>query len=1428
MKWQCLFLLLFLAPTLVFGLDQDKCTKIHNQVASEWKRHYELVAEHNKLNTNEIDRRWQLLKESVECSRRAITHCDTILNDIASKSKDKRKQPWRIQMKKVCEEDKNRLNAEINAIQPVIQELEGHLASQKAGGVYQRSLEKAIQATTKERACQRRLNNIDEVVAVLNEVSQLYAEATSIAREALALVAPHPSRLQDQKDLQQVIENYQELSEKYKKESANWPAFAATQKATLKEKVVTLKEDGKLFTEKGLKRSCYELQKQAVPLLEKLIESSTGKELEFFKEEIALLRADISAFEKEADSSRLTDSTPLLSPEEFKAREKERKDLFFKSDFLLTTDLFFSENLKNTPFPRVVPLDGQKGKRKGDFTLYTEQFYRFLVQSESAVPELFIKVHENGQVIHVEKISLPFENTQGWETYLKNGMLFTPETKLKSEFGLDLRLSFACDPVNKFSMIVTQKSIDTRYQFSVSLTLETALYECSFSAPPPWQLESLRKPALVTPNQPIDQSPLPSRGVTFHDNSGHIHLIEPYRFPVLDKLVEELKNDPFALASYVQNEIAFVDPYLHQENGVFHAPNIHRNPCMTYLEKQGSAWEQCQLLVYLLRKAGYLAVYAIGAPSSLPKDFVERMLFTKLPEDQSEALLQYPWVVFLDGKEWVSLFPWMKEIQIQEGHDLYSYMPEDYASANRWILHYLKGDEKILKHIGPDGDDTAGVLFVRFVEEELRKQGLSLNDIGIHRTQIKKQFLSWQDFPHPSIPDQAQILTFLHEDSPLFAKVKIELCSHQNPQKSISRVITLARLSTGPSFISFSSHEKKHQLHLQIAGENILPPLELDESDHLVDVKIDYEVILGSQVFRPKQTFSVAKGTTAALCSHFGGASPKMTSQFYEQFSVEKEEKKRLPALLSFVGSSYFEKCSRTEKILASLHKVNPTIVFAFGLSKLSPDLSKGTFRGDEDLSMPQVDMFWFHAGLPTITHPSVWHQEFYTARMQCESLITVDSSSNEHQILREVFKDPYAVSTVKLLQLAHQQQQRNGLEGEGFLSFTATSFEAADKTPEAAQSLYFSHLKDLNLRDVKAACPGQWNVLKDLLDPNHPWSSWSYAYMTPGLTFIQDGSYKEMGALILCPYTQYALISSNNLLFHGGLGSPLPSSYFTPHAIREWQLVPTASSYTNSYTLHLPSPFTPFSTYTYPEVIQSLPGTKEWTSDVRPWYKAAWNSIADPIDTVTGAFYIDETDLVLPGLFSLTIRRNYNSQNPLIADLGCGWKLSLNPSLIDQDGKRFAAELDGTVIVYRHNRQTGRWEVSPEDNPELSNFNQQGIGSSASPFHSYIENDVLYGADGSKRFYEDGLLQKWVDARGNVLSFSYQNEHLARIESSNGDFCGIHYNHEENISEIYAKDGRRISYDYDSQGDLIKVTLPNTAQISYEYDRNHRLTGRS
>mgnify|MGYP001612536226 FL=1 len=1401
------FLLLLLIPSLIYAKShQEKCTKIYNKALFEWNRHNELIEDFKRFKPKDQESGIYILDEAMACCRRAREQYDYILKDMAARSKSERKEKWRVQLKKACKQNKDNINAEIDHIQTAIHQIRSNSAVSKAHVLYQESKEKAALANTKNQNCPRRLKNIDVVVSILKEVAELYEQASSIAEEALTLIAPYPHEA-DKAILKQVIQTYQEMANQYEKEAAKWPASVIAQKTALKDRVATLKEDSRLFEEKGLKRSSYELQKQVVPILEQLIESGLNDEEPLFQEELLQLKNRIALFEKEADSSRLTESTPILSIEEFRAREDKRREVFFENNLKPSV---LHQTLQKASRPFAIALDGQASRKSKEFTLYTEQFYRFLVQSDMPVSHLLVKVCKKGEVLYEEKIALPLKNTMSWERYLTtDGLIFIPETKLKAHFGFDLRLNFICDPKCNFSLIIAQNSSHSDYHLSISLDEGEPLYECNFLEPPPWQLGALLKPSLPNTDRPIGKT-LPS--LTLDKSEVSKQQIESLSFPVLDQLVEDLKGDPLLLAQYVYHEIALVDPFLREENGILQAPGIQQNPYMTYLEQAGSAWEQCQLLVYLLRKAGYQASYVMGDPFSLPKAFVEKMLFTRLPHEQKEALLQYPWVVFSDGKEVISLFPWMKEIQISEGYDLYNFMPEEYASADRWILRYLKGDERILKHIGPDKDDTAAVLFSRFVEEELRKQGLSLADIGIHRTPFKKQFASWSDFPRPKIKGKYQIFDFLDNRPELFASVIVEIFSQNNPQKRLSHTLPLASLNCSAIPIWFSPNEENnHRLHVQLTGESEERFLDLDPTDHQINVKISYTIPIGSDGNHAIQSLSMAKGTTAALCFHFGGVSPKKTLQYHQQFSSEKEERKRLHALLSFVGASYFEKCARAEGLLAALHKVNPTTVFAFGLVKLSSD------NAEQDLMMPQVDMFCMNSQAIFNLHPYTWNQETHTARMQFEALKTVDSSSNEHQILREVFKDPYPISTVKLLQLAHQQQQKKEKTKEGFLVFTPSIFETADKLPEAAQSLYFSHLKEVNLRDIKATSSGQWNAIKTLFNSDTFFSNWAYAYMTPGITLSQDGTYKEMGTLILYPYTQYALISYNNFLLHGGLGSPLPSSYFTPSAIREWQLVPIS----NNYTLQVP--FQGFIPYTAPNLPLSL-GTTKWSSDVRLEHKSFWNAVGDPVDVVTGAFYVDEVDLALPGSFPIEIRRNYNSQNPLLGDFGCGWKLNINPFLIEQEGKLYAAEADGTVIVYSFNKETSRWEVFPEDNPDLCNFNQKGIGSQANPFHAYIEDDILYGSDGSKRFFEKGLLKKWVDIRGNTLTFSYNENRLSRMESSNGDFCGLHYNHEGKISEIYAKDGRRVSYKYNSQGDLIKVVLPNTAAICYEYDRFHRI----
>ena len=397
---------------------------------------------------------------------------------------------------------------------------------------------------------------------------------------------------------------------------------------------------------------------------------------------------------------------------------------------------------------------------------------------------------------------------------------------------------------------------------------------------------------------------------------------------------------------------------------------------------------------------------------------------------------------------------------------------------------------------------------------------------------------------------------------------------------------------------------------------------------------------------------------------------------------------------------------------------------------------------------------------------------------------------------------------------------------------------------------------------------------------------------MTPGTVSSRDGtpltppSYKGIGSLIFCPERFAALISDSTYTMNGGFGSRLPENWwgqFNNNTLElipqdnNWSLQPSTPLFSPSLAQELKQYEIDLYHYKKDEELTSrhevdlyhysnmkqlqveaskihykdyttnalwdiahgaflLPVTydleAEFKPDIRNDFKTPYDTIADPIDIISGAFYIDEVDLTIPGPLSLQLRRNYNSQNPLPSILGYGWKLGLNPTLHKEEGRIYIAEQDGSVLVYTLNVKKARWVLLPKENPQLHNFNQKGIGGACNQFHAYIEQlpskektiYLLHSPDGSVRKFEDGLLRTWADHAGNQLSFSYQQDQLTRIESSNGSYLGFYYNHEGKISEAYTRDGRRVHYRYDAAGNLSEVMLPNDAVISYEYDHLHQL----
>lgn len=258
-----------------------------------------------------------------------------------------------------------------------------------------------------------------------------------------------------------------------------------------------------------------------------------------------------------------------------------------------------------------------------------------------------------------------------------------------------------------------------------------------------------------------------------------------------------------------------------------------------------------------------------------------------------------------------------------------------------------------------------------------------------------------------------------------------------------------------------------------------------------------------------------------------------------------------------------------------------------------------------------------------------------------------------------------------------------------------------------------------------------------------------------------------------------------------------------------------------------------------------------------------------DPVNTMTGELYTDETDLVLPGPLPLQIRRNYSSRSLGSGEFGYGWKTGMFPYLAQSKlgtvDKIQAAEMDGTVITYTRVGSTATWEVTRADNPLLSNGSGMSIGSVRNLFYNTLTRSTsgtpdtdtdgitytLKGADGSVRVYtvksfavgtagatisrRRPYLTSWKDSVENSLTFHYYGDsnpadwysvtsshpaygQLACVQASNGNFVTFNYDAYGHVVNIAAADGRQLNYTYDEHGDLRQVTFPDGSWTKYDY----------
>lgn len=191
--------------------------------------------------------------------------------------------------------------------------------------------------------------------------------------------------------------------------------------------------------------------------------------------------------------------------------------------------------------------------------------------------------------------------------------------------------------------------------------------------------------------------------------------------------------------------------------------------------------------------------------------------------------------------------------------------------------------------------------------------------------------------------------------------------------------------------------------------------------------------------------------------------------------------------------------------------------------------------------------------------------------------------------------------------------------------------------------------------------------------------------------------------------------------------------------------------------------------------------------------------SAAEPVNTATGNYYYQHTDLKLPGRsLPFAFTRTYNDQDSYSGPLGRGWTHSYNARLTQQD--------DGSAVIKQG-----------DGHEEFYDPNGDGSYSSRYPglYSRLVKNAdnsfTLTAKDQTRQTFDaGGRLATLADSNGNTLSFAYDGaRNLTAITDTVGRTVSLSYDADNHLVQLTDPIGRTVRYAYDAEGHLISDTDP-------------------
>jgi RHS repeat-associated protein len=205
--------------------------------------------------------------------------------------------------------------------------------------------------------------------------------------------------------------------------------------------------------------------------------------------------------------------------------------------------------------------------------------------------------------------------------------------------------------------------------------------------------------------------------------------------------------------------------------------------------------------------------------------------------------------------------------------------------------------------------------------------------------------------------------------------------------------------------------------------------------------------------------------------------------------------------------------------------------------------------------------------------------------------------------------------------------------------------------------------------------------------------------------------------------------------------------------------------------------------------------------------------SVAEPINTATGDYYLTATDTVVGGLGpAFAFVRSYNSQDTYTGPLGAGWTHSYDLFLT-------VDPLTGSVSIKQADGHTDYFSATSGGSyapqiPGLFDTLQQNADGS---FTLIRKNQTQF------KFSGIGALVSIADRNGNTLTVNHDpSGNLTSVIDAAGRSFLFAHDPSGHLTGLTDPIGRAWQYGYDASGNLISVTDAVGGVTQYSYDANH------